>query len=118
MVGLGGFLGAITRYIAGLFILSSTGFPWATLFVNVVGCATIAVLASAKDHLSLSLYLFLVPGFLGAFTTFSAFGIETIQLLQNNQTHLALLNIALNLALGLSAVLFISRLLLPSGGSL
>jgi fluoride exporter len=86
--------------------------------VNVVGCAVIAVLASSKDTVSVSLYLFLVPGCLGAFTTFSAFGLETIQLLQNNQTHLALLNIVLNLALGLSAVFFISRLLLPTGGSL
>lgn len=117
IVGLGGFLGAILRYGLGLLFVSF-GFPWATLIVNVMGCACIAILASTRDQVSFITYLFLVPGFLGAFTTFSAFGLETIKLFQNNQSALAFLNIVLNLTLGLAALLLISRWFLPPGGTL
>jgi fluoride exporter len=100
-VGLGGFLGAVSRYSVGL-LLPSTGFPWATLFVNALGCLAISIFASRTlpTHVS----LFLIPGFLGAFTTFSAFGLETIRLMQNNQPWLAAANVAANLLIGLGAV--------------
>ena len=100
-VGLGGFLGAVSRYSVGL-ILPTTVFPWATLVVNAIGCLAIAILAARAlpTHVS----LFLIPGFLGAFTTFSAFGLETMRLLQNNQPWLAAANIAANLFIGLGCI--------------
>jgi fluoride exporter len=99
-VGLGGFLGAISRYAVGL-LLPVTDFPWATLVVNAVGCLAIAILAARAlpTHIS----LFLIPGFLGAFTTFSAFGLETVRLLQS-QPWLAAANIAANLFIGLGCI--------------
>lgn len=110
-MGLGGFLGAILRYAIALFFMSS-GFPWATLLVNLLGCVTIASLSFAKNPLPPHILLFLIPGFLGAFTTFSAFGLETIRLFQTQQWSLALLNIFLNVFLGLLSVFIVYRFLL------
>mgnify|MGYP000849745631 CR=1 FL=1 len=111
LVGLGGFFGAIARYgvytlCTRLDILTATRFPLATLTVNVLGCfAAGSLLGQFKNH---PLFETLLPlclvGFLGAFTTFSAFGVETIQLLKEGSTPLALVNITLNLMLCLMAV--------------
>jgi fluoride exporter len=102
-VGLGGFLGAIARYSVGL-CLPSTVFPWATLIVNGLGCIAIAFVATrALPH---HMTLLLIPGVLGGFTTFSAFGLETIRLLQSNQVGLAVANVAANLLIGLGSIYF------------
>lgn len=106
VVGLGGALGSMTRYAVGLAVSSST-FPYATLTVNVIGCFCIGLaLPSAERAAALSpdLRLLLVVGFLGGFTTFSAFGYETLALLRSG-AGLALLNVAANVVLGLLAVL-------------
>lgn len=100
-VGLGGFLGAVSRYSVGLF-MPITVFPWATLVVNAAGCLAIAILTARTLPAHVS--LFLIPGFLGAFTTFSAFGLDTIRLLQNNQPWFAVANIAANLFIGLGSI--------------
>ena len=86
--------------------MPASGFPYATLAVNVIGCFCIgmAMPAAARlEALSPELRLLIVIGFLGGFTTFSAFGNETVALLRWGGG-LALLNVAANMGLGLAAV--------------
>ena len=109
-VGAGGFLGSVTRFAVGelanrLFPL--TAFPYGTLTVNVMGCFLMGLLTGLADTHQLmgpNLRLFLTIGFLGGFTTFSAFGYETILLANNTQTFKAIINVGLHLFLGLAAV--------------
>ena len=84
-------------------------FPYGILAVNVAGCFSIGVLgglASAYGFLgpSSGARAFLFMGFLGGFTTFSAFGYDTLILSQEGEVALALANIALHVLLGLGAV--------------
>ena len=110
LVGVGGAVGSVARYLMTVFITRafSTGvFPYGTLAVNVLGCFTIAfigALASDKINLTADLRLLLFTGFLGGFTTFSAFGYETFYLLKTSHFFLAFLNIAASLILGLGAI--------------
>ncbi len=110
VVGLGGFLGSILRYLMGLLVvqLSRQGaFPWGTAIVNVLGCLLIGLLGrwfESADQVPLQLRLFLMVGLLGGFTTFSAFGYETLLLLRDRHHALALMNVLAQLSLGLSAV--------------
>ena len=109
LVGIGGFLGAISRFSVTLIARSyiSHPFPIPTLFINVSGCFAIGVLFEylKGHHLLPTVTLFAATGFLGSFTTFSAFGFETIELIRNNEFHMALWNICGNLILCLCAVL-------------
>lgn len=111
LIGLGGFLGAISRYLlSGLIhrLYSSGLFPAGTLVVNVIGCLVIGMLMGLIEEKSLfgaSVRFFFVVGFLGAFTTFSSFGYETVELLRNSQVSLAGLNLIANFSLGIGAVL-------------
>jgi CrcB protein len=109
-VGIGGFLGSVLRYGINLFSYRSYPFqliPYGTLFVNCLGCflAGISVALLKKYNLNIeSLNLFLITGFLGAFTTFSAFGNESIKLFLSNQHQLFLGNIILNVLLSIFSV--------------
>lgn len=111
LIGLGGCLGAISRYLlSGLAhrLYSGGLFPVGTLLVNVAGCFVIGALMGLIEDKSLfgpSVRLLFVVGFLGSFTTFSSFGYETVELLRNNQMVLAGVNMIANFALGISAVL-------------
>lgn len=102
LVGLGGGLGAVLRYLLGL-LLYPVGlvFPVATLVVNVLGCFLIGFLNSGP--LSDSQRVFAMTGVLGGFTTFSAFGLETRLLVAAGRPGLAFLNVGLQLSLGLLA---------------
>jgi len=103
MIGIGGGLGALARYgLAGLVQGRGATFPWGTLAVNVAGCFLIGALF---ERVSADARAFVVIGVLGGFTTFSAFGHETMELLRGGQAPLALANVALNVFLGLGAVL-------------
>lgn len=109
-VALGGALGAVARYGVSLALQrtnSSATFPLATLAVNVVGClAAGAALAYFERHpVAANARLFVLTGVLGGFTTFSAFGVETLALHREGRPTLAALNVGLNLALGLAAAL-------------
>ncbi|MBI3271572.1 MAG: fluoride efflux transporter CrcB [Planctomycetes bacterium] len=109
LVGLGGFLGAIARYeLSGLVHrYLSASFPYGTLVVNVLGCLAIGgVLHLVEDRslLGPNTRLFLTIGILGGFTTFSSFGYETMELLRDGESALALANVAGNVVLGLGAV--------------
>lgn len=84
-VAVGGALGALARWLVGEGVLaigpSAAGFPWSTLLVNVVGCALIGLLAPLVVGARPWVAGFVVTGFLGGFTTYSAFAEETFILL-------------------------------------
>lgn len=110
-VGLGGFLGANTRYWLGEWIQSRTGpaFPWATLAINVSGSFILGLfMAAATRNFSVTappaLRLLFAVGFLGAYTTFSTFTFETLALLQTGHPARALWNAGGSLAAGMIAV--------------
>jgi len=119
LVGLGGFLGSIARYKISTLLLAQTlrqGFPLGTLCVNILGCFLIGILAGLDLRLnSLGQHgkLLLITGLLGGFTTFSAFGLETMALMKRQQIGMAVGNIVLSVCLGLLAVWLGGRLSLP-----
>lgn len=85
----------------------SLQFPYGTLIVNLVGCVLVGFLAELADHrgmVSGETRAFLIVGLLGGFTTFSAFGNETMTLLRDGEPWLAFINILGHIALGLFAV--------------
>lgn len=96
-IAAGGALGALMRYwvSTATYAWLGRGFPWGTLAVNVLGSFLMGVLyILLLERLSSGpeMRAFLLIGFLGAFTTFSAFSIETLNLLEDAQTGKALLN--------------------------
>ena len=106
LVALGGAAGSVLRYVIGLALARST-FPYATLLVNALGCLLIGLALPAWNRppiLSEPMRLGLVVGFLGGFTTFSAFGHETAVLLQVSPGR-AIANVLANVIIGLGAVL-------------
>jgi len=96
LVGLGGFAGAIARYLAGGWVLHhaiASKFPWSTFTVNVAGCLVMGLLSGLIERLDWftpHLRLLLLTGLLGGFTTFSAFGLETVYLLRRGEVWIAL----------------------------
>lgn len=108
-VGLGGFLGAVARYLVSGWVhrIAGAGFPWGTLAVNVAGCLALGVLMGllgGRAMLDPGWRLFVGIGLLGSLTTFSTFGYETIELVRRAELALALANAAGNLVLGCGAV--------------
>ena len=106
-VALGGALGAAGRYLTGLATLRlmGPGFPWGTLFVNVLGSFLMGLLIVAlADKVHERVQLFLLTGLLGGFTTFSAFSLEALVLYERGQPAVAGLYIAASLILSLGAV--------------
>ncbi len=105
-IGMGGFFGAISRYLIALGMQKLTGllFPIGTLTVNVLGSFLIGFLYLYFEQSIAPLQkAMLVTGFLGALTTFSTFSLETMLMLQDGLYAKALLNIALNVILSLLA---------------
>jgi fluoride exporter len=91
LVGLGSFLGGVTRFWLSGWIASRWGesFPWGTLAVNVTGSLVIGILVGFSDAgrmlLAPETRQFLLIGILGGFTTFSSFSLQTLRLLQDEQ---------------------------------
>jgi len=105
-VGIGGFLGAIARFLIAGYVQShvSTLFPVGTLSVNVLGSFIIGFAALYFSHVIAPEYKALVmTGFLGALTTFSTFSLENITMLQQGEYVKTALNIVLNVVLTLAA---------------
>ena len=98
--GLGGFIGAGARFLAGE-LLKFSHFPLATLGVNVLGSFAIGVLFCL--NLSQSVRVFLVVGILGGFTTFSSFSLDSVKFLLEGELAKGFLNIFFSLALCLLA---------------
>ena len=109
IVGVGGAIGAVARFGVHSYTQRSLeAFPFGTLIVNVVGClilGALMLLVEERPDFSPTVRLFLGVGLLGSFTTFSTFGVETIDLLREKEHLLALLSVAGNLGVGLAAVL-------------
>jgi CrcB protein len=98
----------MARFAVGSWALTRAGegFPWGTLAVNWLGCLAIGVAAAlfaAWPH-GPSLRLFVVTGVLGGFTTFSAFGLETFELLADGEGSRAVLYVTGSILGGLLAV--------------
>lgn len=105
VIGFGGFLGANARYWLSL-ALNSEGFPWGTLLVNVLGCfglAFFATYALESSPLAPNTRLFVSAGFFGAFTTFSTYNLEALNLLQGGKYLAGLGYILLSVGLGMGA---------------
>lgn len=106
-IGALGAAGSLARYGVTLAAQRWAGpdLPWGTLAVNVVGSALLGAIyeLAARQGWSEEVKLALGTGFLGGFTTFSAFSVETLRLLEAGRTAEALGNAAGNLVLGLAA---------------
>jgi CrcB protein len=122
LVGGGGFLGSVARYLLSGTLLHATGaarFPYGTLVVNVSGCLAIGVIAGLAERASVftpETRLFLMTGFLGGYTTFSAFAYETVFLAREHAWLSALINVLAQVALGLMAVVAGHRLAILLAG--
>ena len=101
----GGAIGAVLRYYGAQAVSHLWGltFPFGTLFVNLIGSLSIGIMWGIVELGTLSplLKIFLVTGMLGAFTTFSTFSIETVNLLRDNKIMLAVINIVVSNVLGI-----------------
>jgi CrcB protein len=109
LVGAGGFLGAIARYLVTTVVgTSASGVPWATFLINVSGSLLLGMLGTVATRGLFGgpepIRLALGVGFLGAFTTFSTFSVETNQLLQADDWPMAALYAAGSVVAGLVAV--------------
>ena len=109
-VALGGAIGSLARYELTGWVLHRTvswRFPAGTFVVNVVGCliaGALAGLATRGDWLPADGRVFLFSGLLGGFTTFSAFGLETVLLLRRGEWVVAGGNIVLSVVAGIAAL--------------
>ena len=109
LVGFGGAIGSMARYLLGLWTLQrwGPGFPWGTLGVNITGSFLIGLLAELimrKFGASPEMRLFLITGVLGGYTTFSAFSLDAITLFERGDPALALIYIAASVVLSILAV--------------
>lgn len=108
LVGLGGGIGAITRYLVSVWAAQKYGseFPYGTLLVNLAGCLIIGLFMQlVTDRIIVNPYwrMLVTVGFLGGLTTFSSFSYETVKLVGDGEMALAFYNVAANTVLGLMA---------------
>lgn len=110
LVACGGALGSVLRYLAAMWVTqfaAQSRFPWGTLCVNLVGCALaglIAIWTEKADWFTSDHRLLLMTGVLGGFTTFSAFGLETMNLLKQGDVWLALTYVTVSVVAGVAAL--------------
>ena len=110
LVALGGAMGSVARLKLSGLVLHHTidwRFPAGTFAVNVAGCLVAGILAGLAERHSFfdaDMRLLLFTGLLGGFTTFSAFGLETVHLLKRGDVGIAVANVLLSVACGLAAL--------------
>ncbi len=108
VVGAGGFIGSVCRYLIGLIPLKEgTIFPIKTMIINIAGAfiiGFIAALALKNNAVNPRLILFIKAGICGGFTTFSSFALETGDLIKSGHMGIALVYGLLSLILGVLAV--------------
>ena len=108
MVVVGGAIGAPLRYVVEVFVRSRHhgAFPWGTFVVNVSGALVLGVVAGVVDTVAAPGWLMPLVGIglCGAFTTFSAFGLETVRLLEQGAWRTAMAYSLGSLVVGLGAV--------------
>lgn len=107
-VGIGGFIGAVLRYLIGLAPVNEiTVFPIKTFIINIVGCIAIgiiAVLVSKNPNINPRWILFLKVGICGGFTTFSTFALETTDLMKGGHIGIAFLYAVLSVIVGVVVI--------------
>lgn len=108
LVGTGGFLGSVSRFLASRFIQTSlpSTFPFGTFFVNITGCLLIGLIYGFSDRSSLltpEWKMFLAAGFCGGFTTFSTFANENLALLRDGDFFHFFIYTGLSVFLGITA---------------
>jgi len=109
LVGLGGGLGSILRYLSSQLTnkIPNLSFPLGTFLVNIAGCLLVGILIglfSRAEFANPNWKFLLITGFCGGFTTFSAFSAESISMFQSGNSFLAILYIAASVLVGLLAV--------------
>ncbi len=116
IIGAGGFVGAVLRYLVSGWVQYRSGsilFPFGTMAVNMIGCFVIGFLTylvEARSMFTPELRSFMLIGLLGAFTTFSTFGNETLGLIRDSRLDLAALNAGVQVSVGVLMV-WIGRIL-------
>ena len=107
-VGLGGFVGAVCRYLIGLIpVKEALVFPIKTVGVNILGCLVIGIIAACaakNDAVSPQLLLFLKVGLCGGFTTFSSFALETTDLMKAGHILPALIYVLGSVLIGVATI--------------
>ena len=109
LIGFGGAIGAVGRYLLQGLVYQFTGatFPYGTLVVNILGCFLIGLimeLSADRFLIDAQLRVFITIGVLGGFTTFSSFGYETFALLRDGELVRASFNVIGSVMAGLAAV--------------
>jgi CrcB protein len=110
LVGVGGFVGSVLRYLTSGFVFKLIGkpyFPYGTFAVNIIGCLLFGFLIGLSENRQLftpETRMLIFVGFLGGFTTFSTFGYEVFSFARDGQIISLLVNILLHLVLGIGAV--------------
>ena len=108
LVGIGGFVGSVLRYLVSLAFAGWLGspFPFATFTVNIIGCFLMGILFGLSERsgvLSPEMRALLMAGFCGGFTTFSAFSVESVALIEARHLRELFLYVGLSVVLGLGA---------------
>lgn len=104
LVMIGGFLGAICRFALGEWIHTNNGFPIATFFINLSGCFVLGwflTYISQNKKIRREFSLIIGTGFIGSFTTFSTFSVETLNLFQNGLMFMAIIYVVASTVLGI-----------------
>ena len=109
LIGLGGFAGAISRYLVDGFVSDRTGgsFPWGTLAVNATGSFALGLLfamTTERAILPADIRGPVMIGFIGAYTTFSTYMLESWSLIETGSYGAAIANLGGSLLIGLAAV--------------
>jgi CrcB protein len=110
IIGAGGFVGAVLRFVVSSWVQNRSGsivFPFGTMSVNMIGCLVIGFLTclvETRSLFSMETRSFILIGLLGAFTTFSTFGNETLGLIRDNRIDLAALNAGSQVIIGVAMV--------------
>ena len=108
-VALGGAIGATLRWLTGILTLRvmGQGFPWGTVTVNVLGSLFMGVVVvTLAEKGGMRAAPFLMTGLLGGFTTFAAFSLDAVALMERGQFNLAVAYIGGSVTIGLAALVF------------
>ncbi len=109
LAALGGALGSSCRYLVGVWALRffGPGYPWGTFIVNIVGSFLIGIFAETialKFNASAEMRVLAVTGFLGGFTTFSAFSLDAVYLFERGANVTALIYVVSSVALSIAGL--------------
>lgn len=109
LVGLGGAGGSIVRWLIAQWAMKwqGAGFPWGTFIVNFAGCLLIGIVIQATDKSGVSgvMRLLLATGFCGGFTTFSAFAVENLRMIESGNYQGFLIYTFVSIAAGIAGVM-------------